>query len=174
MVLAGAVLGTLASAALLTALLLPGLRTAVTAESADGSTAYEIGGSGSTGVDATVTPAAGWEVRHPPAGGLLVTSPDRVLSVRLLPAPGEASTGQAGTDGAAIRAQGPGDSGPRTETLASGLVLTYVGRADGIDATMRLGSGAVLISVDVARGRLDDYRPALSALLESVEGKVLR
>ena len=183
------------------------------AEAADGTMPHEIA-SASSGLDRVdVVPGEAWQVQplvqqipvpllrdlpRPPLpndprvalglhAGVLVTSPDGGLEVRLTVLPTgtdaervaeqlfseyepSASEGAAGADGASSS----GDAAVLTETLASGAVIHHVsddemlaGSIDVAGATVQFESRLTGDADDGAR-TLDDYRPVLSALLESV------
>lgn len=190
--LAIAVLGSMLSCALLALLLLPGLGVRAAETVADGTQAFTIGGgqspgggdgvafavSGSvaggaaaSGAHASVVPEAGWlvqPVRFGAAGtGLVVRSPDRVLTVELAPHSSDAE---------------PIDtSGWAAEALATGLELQhqtvdgeFVGLLELTDEGLpadgaALDGGALFIQAEVlGDADFEAYRPALATLLERI------
>lgn len=187
-----AVLGSLASIALLALMLVPGLRSALAAETADGTRAFGIGvgagagGGGSAiggeGAVAEVTPAAGWSVRPDPGGpGLILRSPDGLFEARLAPASTEVADAalSAAMDAAetATEADASGAAaGARVavETLAGGLELRHVTVGRSFVGVLGLGGAAghadaILVSGETApTADPERYRPALGALLESI------
>ena len=189
-----AVLGSLASIALLALMLVPGLRSARAAETADGTRAFGIGigigagagGGGSAiggeGAVAEVTPAAGWSVRPDPGGpGLILRSPDGLFEARLAPTSTEVADAalSAAIDAAetATEADASGSAaGARVavETLAGGLELRHVTVGRSFVGVLGLGGAAghadaILVSGETApTADPERYRPALGALLESI------
>lgn len=187
-----AVLGSLASIALLALMLVPGLRSALAAETADGTRAFGIGigagagGGGSAlggeGAVAEATPAAGWSVRPDPGGpGLILRSPDGLFEARLAPASTEVADAalSAAMDAAetATEADASGAAaGARVavETLAGGLELRHVTVGRSFVGVLGLGGAAghadaILVSGETApTADPERYRPALGALLESI------
>lgn len=167
--LLAAVAGTVLAALILAVVLVvPAVRSVAASGAADGSRAYGIGSGYEMPVEgafATVRPEAGWVVQPDRDGsGLMVLSPDRVLSVHLGPTPSdEAEETLESSEGSYL-----------TETLASGLVLRHVssGRVFvGVlerESTGRHGR-VVLVEAEVADGAdAERYRPALADLLESM------
>lgn len=187
-----AVLGSLASIALLALMLVPGLRSALAAETADGTRAFGIGvgagagGGGSAiggeGAVAEVTPAAGWSVRPDPGGpGLILRSPDGLFEARLAPTSTEVADAalSAAIDAAetATEADASGSAaGARVavETLAGGLELRHVTVGRSFVGVLGFGGAAghadaILVSGETApTADPERYRPALGALLESI------
>lgn len=176
----------------LAALLVPGLRSALAAEVADGSESFGVArsstllgagavsvasaaGSGGPGgaadVAAWVEPEAGWVVQPEPGGrGLLLHSPDGVLRVTLDPA--SDAEADAALDAAA------GDRPVLHETLDSGLELRHVtvdgdlvgvldaeGRPILVDAAIAQADGG---GSDASEAEFPRYRRALADLLERV------
>jgi hypothetical protein len=164
-----AVLGTVLAALILAAILvLPTVRTVAASGTADGSRAYGVG-SGyempTEGAFAIVKPETGWTVQPDRSGsGLVVLSPDRVLSVHLEPTP----SGEAEKTLDAVG--GP----PLAETLASGLDLRHASSGQvfvGVVEHEPTGGNdrALLVEAEVAAGvDPERYRPALAGLLESI------
>lgn len=169
-ILSVAILGLFASAAVLTALLAPGIQAAVQAEPADGASRFSVGipAVGSTGdaASATVVPGAGWEVRRPGTGALLLYTPDRVMTVHIEAVGlGDENVGAELDDAIAQDRQ-------RREILSSGLELQYVDHSDGVVARVGEGDAALLLTAGVdpeGDAHFDDYRNELSTLLESIE-----
>lgn len=195
--LAVAVLGSLLSCALLALMLLPGLGAQAAETVADGTQAFTIGGgqgagdgegvasvvSGlaagdatTSGAHASVVPEVGWlvqPVRFSAAGtGLVVRSPDRVLTVELVPE--------------APDAEPINTSGWATETLATGLELQhqtvdgeFVGLLELTDGTppsdgAPFAGSALLIQANVlGDADFEAYRPALATLLERITAEEL-
>lgn len=156
--LAAAVLGLACTVALVALLVWPGLSSARAIEIADGARVFAVPEAG-----VSVTPREGWAVR-PTADGLLLHSPDRVLAVELTTAP-EA-------DVEAFFEQGAGDSAAvpvMSETLSSGLELRHVATGNGLTGVLDAPEGPLYIDAEVdASGWFEDYRPALSELVESI------
>lgn len=123
-------------------------------------------------------PLKDWSVLLDEQTGVLLLSPDQRLRVEfdVLPGPSERaasawlreeSRGIAQGDDAA---EGAGEPGAvRTETLASGLGLRHVDGGERIVAVVDTGGGMLTVRADAGGEPIDPYRPALSALLESIE-----
>lgn len=177
----------LVALALLAALLVPGIRSAFAAETADGVRAFGIAdrasilGPGASametpGAAAVVVPEAGWSVRPAPDGrGLVARSPDGVLEVRLRPADS--------ADADELLAARAGGELVLRETLSSGLEIRHVTAGERLIGAIDTGGQAILVdagtadasTVDASRGvenagghDLARYRGALGGLLEGV------
>lgn len=140
-----------------------------TATVADGSEAFEVGGG------ATVTPAEGWRVEPVVENlgfapfkswsvlfsdtGTEVLSPDRALAVEFFPDP-------AGEFDAALL---EGD-GAISETLASGAQIRHVDTDNRVIAVIEgVGDAPIFMQATVRGAELAEYRPAISAIVESVQ-----
>lgn len=185
-----AVLGSLVSIALLALMLVPGLRSALAAETADGTRAFGIGvGAGGggpaiagEGAVAEVTPVAGWSVRPDPGGpGLILRSPDGLFEARLAPASTEvadaalaAAMDAAETDTEADASGAAAGARVAVETLAGGLELRHVTVGRSFVGVLGLGGAAghtdaILVSAETApTADPERYRSALGALVESI------
>lgn len=132
-------------------------------------------------------PLRDWAVLTGAQTGVEVLSPDRGLSVELshstetdrsnsdwlneTPADDSASTGPGADGGSAARV--------KTETLASGAQISHVDANREIRAIVTIGETNVRVLARLEAGaapgsgaaHFDGYRPALSALLESVKGQ---
>lgn len=177
--LGAAALLSLGSLTLLAVLLLPALAGTAAGRLADGTEAFDIGfavgaaatpasaGSAATDLapvagEPTVTPAAGWWVQPQPSGGILLRSPDRVLTVEM------AVVADAAARTALSDAEAAGDP-LRSEELASGTTAQHVTGETGIVVVIELAASTVLVEAQLTpEGELADYRPALGELLESV------
>ena len=170
-------------ARLLPVLLLPALAGTAAGRLADGTEAFDIGfaagaaatpaaapapaGSAATDLapvagEPTVTPAAGWWVQPQPSGGILLRSPDRILTVEM------AVVADAAARTALSDAEAAGDP-LRREELASGTTAQHVTGETGIVVVIELAASTVLVEAQLTpEGELADYRPALGELLESV------
>jgi len=174
-----AVLSSIVCLGLLTLLLLPPLQAAWATEIANGSENFSV----ADGV--VVTPGEGWSVRpglqaqpawpvQPGAAeGLVLRSPDRVLTVTIAAVGDEAAYAQAANGAttwvvdtlAALEAARAGGS-LRTETLANGVEVRHITSGSMITAVLDLPTGAVLVVGEVQRdATLDDYRAAFAELL---------
>ena len=177
--LGAAALLSLGSLTLLAVLLLPALAGTAAGRLADGTEAFDIGfavgaaaapapaGSEATDLapvagEPTVTPAAGWWVQPQPSGGILLRSPDRILTVEM------AVVADAAARTALSDAEAAGDP-LRREELASGTTAQHVTGETGIVVVLELAAATVLVEAQLApESELADYRPALGELLESV------
>lgn len=177
--LGAAALLSLGSLTLLAVLLLPALAGTAAGRLADGTEAFDIGfavgaaatpapaGSAATDLapvagEPTVTPAAGWWVQPQPSGGILLRSPDRILTVEM------AVVADAAARTALSDAEAAGDP-LRSEELASGTTAQHVTGETGIVVVLELAASTVLVEAQLTpEGELADYRPALGELLESV------
>jgi hypothetical protein len=177
--LGAAALLSLGSLTLLAVLLLPALAGTAAGRLADGTEAFDIGfavgaaatpasaGSAATDLapvagEPTVTPAAGWWVQPQPSGGILLRSPDRVLTVEMaVVADAAARTALSDAEAAGYPL--------RSEELASGTTAQHVTGETGIVVVIELAASTVLVEAQLTpEGELADYRPALGELLESV------
>lgn len=167
---------------------------ALQAETADGAQTVAVGDT------ATVVPEPGWVVQPlvrdliewpplPPLkdwsvllgeqSGVLLLSPDRRLRVEVDALPG--SSDRAGLawlreEGRGMGASGATDEDPgapevRDEMLASGLGVRHVDGPERIAAVVDTGSGILTVRADTGREPIDPYRPAISALLESLSAR---
>ncbi len=191
--LAVAMLGSVLSLGLLALLLLPSLASAVKVEVAQGSEAYAIGAA------TEIEPARGWSVQPAaergsllPGEGLVLRSPDRMLTVLLRPAlPGERLvSGDESNEDATVGKEVVGRV--LTETLDNGATLSHgISSADahlvallrppGVDEAAAADAGSAEAgSADAAAQRvfieaqtedpalLDNYRAELALLLLNV------
>ncbi|WP_449283013.1 hypothetical protein [Leucobacter sp.] len=161
------------------------------AETADGASPVEIGAA------ATVVPERDWVVQPlvrdlfewpplPPLKdwsvlldeqtGVLLLSPDQGLRVELDVLQGSsdrAALAWLREESRVISSDGAvdGDQGEpvlRTETLASGLGVRHVDGPERIAAVVDTGAGLLTVRADAGSEPIDSYRPAISALLESL------
>ena len=176
----------------------PGHVSNLQAETADGVSAHRIASASSGEASASVTPEAQWQVQplvqqlqvpllrdlpRPPLpndprivldlhSGILVTSPDAAFEVgfRVLPD---------GTDAARMAEEAHAElrgsddtAGPplREEALASGATIRHFSVGDELHGTVDLGGVVIEVQATAASGEraLDDYRPALSMLVETL------
>lgn len=161
-----ALAGLAVTAGVLAAILWPALGSALAAEPADGSRAFGVAADLSPDTaSATVRPAADWSVRPVADGELVLQSPDRKLTVELSVVPA--------ADADAALAEAAEDAPVLSEVLASGLVLRHATLDERLIGVLASGEAAVetvLVEASVEPpAELADYRPALGALLESVE-----
>lgn len=181
----GAVFALVISAAVIVAIVWPGLSGSVAlsqGEIADGTQSFALpyrGGEDAGDADAdasgvTITPAAGWLVAPGDADTTRLLSPDRVLDVemRLLPA-GEhpddwlesrlaehlaVVTSAGGETSVTGETDVPG--GVLRETLATGFGIAHVSTADLFLAVLHLESEVLTVEAHLADARPADARPA--------------
>ncbi len=164
-----AVAGSLVALAVLTALLMPPLRSALAAETVEDDRAFVVDASAGSSVGSfvdssvEVTPPLGWSVQPAVGGGLLVISPDRLFAVSI--APCTASEAEAALE-AEVQARRPQGGAVLVETLENGAEVRHVDSERRELVELSVGEGVVLVDAEVRQGaRLDDYRVALSELL---------
>lgn len=163
--LGAALLLTLGTIGLLAALLAPALGAVTSGQTADGRRGFGIGdgvGAAGPGAAITVTPAAGWWVQPEATGGVLLRSPDRLLTVTL--------QAVSSAEAAAALADAGASADPlRSELLANGAVVRHRTAEEQLVAVIEAGDAELLLAAQVAPGReLDDYRPSIGLLLESI------
>ena len=143
--IAGSVLGV----GLLALLLLPSLMSVAAAKVVEDPQAFLIG------TVAEIEPVKGWSVQPAPREGVLLKSPDRVLSVTLRPAMQDDQL-----EGRVLR-----------ETLSNGAELSHVAVEGETIAKMRLrGGGVILVEAEVAEpADPARYRAELAELLLHVK-----
>ncbi len=162
-----AAVGSAAAVTVLVMLLVPALTSAFEAETTDGQRSYDIGewptggeeAASDLGSTSTVTPESGWSVQ-PDGDGLLLRSPDRLLVVTMTSEVAERQEPSLG--GEAL-----------VEVLSNGLELRHVTENGVFTGELATLDGPLYIEAHLAsqtepERTLADYRPALSALIESV------
>ena len=168
-----AVAGSLVVLAVLTALLMPPLRSALAAETVEDRRAFVVEASGEASAGASVDPSAdssvevtpplGWSVQPAVGGGLLVISPDRLFAVTI--APCTAAEAEAALE-AELQARRPQGGAVLVETLENGAEVRHVASERRELVELSVGEGVVLVDAEARQGaRLGDYRVALSELL---------
>lgn len=172
-----AVAGSLVVLAVLTALLMPPLRSALAAETVEDHRAFVVEASGnasagssadasagsSIGSSVEVTPPLGWSVQPAVGGGLLVISPDRLFAVTI--APCTAAEAEAALE-AELQARRSQSGAVLVETLENGAEVRHVDSERRALVELSIGEGVVLVDAEARQGaRLGDYRVALSELL---------
>ncbi|WP_031290077.1 hypothetical protein [Leucobacter sp. UCD-THU] len=115
--------------------------------------------SGATGAGSEPSPDAG-EAEGAESAGTADPADDPAADPG--PAAGAAGTGLPG------RPDESQSSAVRTETLASGLDVQHIDAGDLIVAVIDTGSQRVTLRADAGEHSIDRYRPALSALLETI------
>lgn len=123
-------------------------------------------------------PLKDWSVLLDEQTGVLLLSPDQRLRVELDVLQGSSERAalawlreeSRGIDpDSAGRDAGAGGTAPvRTETLASGLALRHVDGPERLAAVIDAGGGMLTLRADAGGEAIDPYRPAISALLESI------
>lgn len=186
-----AILGSVLSLGLLALLLLPSLTSVAAVEVVDGPETYAIG------TAHEIEPAAGWSVQPSvdrgellPGDGLVLRSPDRVLTVSLREAsPDERLVNETESHKDATASNTV--SRVLTETLENGAELSHgISSVDGhFVAVLRVSGGGVAGGADGTDGAgrsvfieartddpkvLDDYRAEIAALLLRVESESVR
>ena len=164
-----AVAGSLVVLAVLTALLMPPLRSALAAETVEDHRAFVVEASGdasagsSIGSSVEVTPPLGWSVQPAVGGGLLVISPDRLFAVTIAPCTAAEAEAALEAELQARRSQG---GAVLVETLENGAEVRHVDSERRALVELSIGEGVVLVDAEARQGaRLGDYRVALSELL---------
>lgn len=152
MLIAVAVIGSLLGLGVLTALLLPPLRSVVAVQVVEQSQTFAIGDS------TEVTLESGWSAQPGLDGGLLLRSPDRVLDVRLT----EVTEAEADL---ALEAA-PTSQAVLTETLQNGAKARHLELENGWVVALDTTGGVVLLEAEVRPSSdADEYRTALAQLL---------
>lgn len=126
-------------------------------------------------------PLKDWSVLLDEQTGVLLLSPDQRLRVELDVLQGSSERAalawlreeSRGIDpgGAGGSSDAGGTAPVRTETLASGFGLRHVDGPERLAAVIDTDDGVLTLRADAGGESIDPYRPAISALLESISAR---
>lgn len=170
--LIAALLSSCVGVGLLVALVLPPLQSALQTRVADGRQHFEVGA-------AIVTPQAGWSVRPLDDESVLISSPDRLLTVTVeAVTAGDAAEVAERHLATVLENEAAGDetpvagglAEPLVEMLANGIEVRHVTSEARVAAVLELPGEPVLLVAEVPDGvKIADYRLAFAELLLAVE-----